>query len=129
MNHLLKEKGLLAVEVPNIGSSVARAAGINWELMAPKEHFYYFDTATLKRYLVESGFTIIKTQTFFWTTPDMLLRSIAATWKGPGAVLLKFIALLASSLSFIRFRVAPSFLSGDVVTVYAFKKGACNCPE
>lgn len=129
VNRLLKEKGLLAVEVPNIGSSVARGAGTNWELMAPKEHFYYFDAVTLQRYLEESGFTIIKTQTFFWTTPAMLLRTMAAAWKGPGRVLLMFIALLASSLSFIRFRVAPSFLPGDVITVYAVKRGACNCPE
>jgi 2-polyprenyl-3-methyl-5-hydroxy-6-metoxy-1,4-benzoquinol methylase len=129
VNHLLKEKGLLAVEVPNIGSSIARCAGTKWELMAPKEHFYYFDTATLQQYLEESGFTIIKTQTFFWTTPAMLLRAVAATWKSPGAVLIKFIAFLASSLSFIRFRVAPSFLSGDVITVYALKAGEFKRPE
>jgi 2-polyprenyl-3-methyl-5-hydroxy-6-metoxy-1,4-benzoquinol methylase len=126
VNCLLKEKGLLALEVPNIGSSAARGAGINWELMAPKEHFYYFDTVTLQQYLEESGFTIIKTQTFFWTTPAMLLRAVADTWKGPCRVLLKFLELLASSLSFIRFRVAPSFLLGDVITVYAVKRRAVS---
>ena len=79
VNSLLKDQGLLALEVPNIGSSAARIAGVNWELMSPKEHFYYFNPTTLRRYLEASGFTIITTQTFFWTTPAMLLRAVS--WR------------------------------------------------
>ena len=126
VNSLLKDQGLLALEVPNIGSSAARIAGVNWELMSPKEHFYYFNPTTLRRYLEASGFTIITTQTFFWTTPAMLLRAETATRKEPGGLFLKLIALLLSSLSFIRFRTAPSVIPGDVVTVYAVKNGLAN---
>lgn len=123
VNRLLKVNGLLAVEVPNIGSSAARVAGTNWELMAPKEHFYYFDSTTLQQYLEEAGFIVIRTQSFFWTTPAMLLQAVAAQGSGPVGVLLSFGAFLAKSLSFIRFRVLPSFLRGDVISMYAVKKG------
>lgn len=123
VNHLLKTNGLLAVEVPNIGSSAARVAGINWELMAPKEHFYYFNRASLQQYLEESGFSIVKTHSFVWTTPAMLLRDLAVSRRGAAGILLKIIALLASCLSLIRFQVLPSFLTGDVITIYAIKKG------
>jgi len=126
---LLKSKGLLALEVPNVGSSAARISGTEWELMSPKEHFYYFTPATLRRYLEEAGFSIVSTRTFFWTTPAMLLRARAERLKGPAALLLKTLAFLASGLSFIRFRNAPSTTPGDVVTVYAVKNGAGNRAE
>lgn len=121
---LLKDRGLLALEVPNIGSSAARVCGTDWELMSPKEHFYYFAPATLRRYLKEAGFSIVTTRTFFWTTPAMLLRALADKRKGSGGLLLKAVAFLASVFSFIRFRSAPKIIPGDVVTVYAVKNGA-----
>jgi len=126
VNGLLKDQGLLALEVPNIGSSAARISRSYWELMSPKEHFYYFPPVTLRRYLKEAGFTTVATQTFFWTTPAMLLRAMSEGRRGPVGLIVKFAALLASSLSFIRFRTAPSFIPGDVVTIYAVKNGAGN---
>ena len=126
---LLKDQGVLALEVPNIGSLAARISGTDWELMSPKEHFYYFTLATLRRYLEEAGFSIVTTRTFFWTTPAMLLRVLAEKRKGPGGMLLKVIAYVASGLSFIRFRTSLSIIPGDVVTVYAVKNWACDRAE
>jgi len=120
---LLKEDGLLAMEVPNIGSTVARMAGAHWELMAPKEHFYYFDAKTLKQYLEESGFKVIRMQTFIWTTPAMIFRAKAASRNGLSRFLLYSLVALAWCLSFIRFRNLPASITGDVLTVYAVKKG------
>lgn len=126
---LLKNRGLLALEVPNVGSTAARISGTDWELMSPKEHFYYFTPATLRRYLEAAGFSIVTTRTFFWTTPAMLLRALADKRKGPVGLLLKAIAFMATGLSFIRFRNAPSTIPGDVVTVYAVKNGAVDRAE
>ena len=123
VNGLLKKTGLLAVEVPNIRSLSARIAGVNWELMAPKEHFYYFNKSTIKRYLENSGFIIILVQSFYWTTPAMILRACTADRQGLCSRLLRSFAVMASSLSFFRFRTAPSMLPGDVITIYAVKKG------
>lgn len=120
---LLKPNGLLAVEVPNIGSLVARMAYVNWELMAPKEHFYYFDLTSIRQYLEKAGFNIIRMKTFFWTTPSMIFLTAATRQNGMKKRLAQFTGHLASILSFIRFRPAPSLFPGDVVTIYAEKKG------
>ncbi len=123
VNNLLKKNGMLALEVPNIGSLSAHIAGKNWELMAPKEHFYYFNKFTIKQYLKELGFVVISTQTFYWTTPAMILRAYAGTKKKPFNFSLRFFASMLSCLSFIRFYTAIPILSGDVLIVYAIKKG------
>ncbi len=122
VNGLLRRNGLLALEVPNIGSTAARIGGVNWELMAPEEHFYYFDEGTIRRYLKNSGFTIISIRSFYWTTPAMILRACAANRQGLNNLLLHYLAAIASSLSFFRFQAAPSVLPGDVFTIYAVKK-------
>jgi 2-polyprenyl-3-methyl-5-hydroxy-6-metoxy-1,4-benzoquinol methylase len=123
VNGLLKKNGLLAVEVPNIGSLSARAAGVKWELMAPKEHFYYFNENTIKRYLENSGFNVILIHSFYWTTPAMILRAYAGARRGLYSLIVRSLAAMASCMSFIRFRTAPSALPGDVLTIYAVKKG------
>jgi 2-polyprenyl-3-methyl-5-hydroxy-6-metoxy-1,4-benzoquinol methylase len=123
VNRLLKKNGLLALEVPNIGSQVARISGVNWELMAPKEHFYYFNETTIGRYIEMSGFNLVSMRTFYWTTPAMLLRAHAEKQQGAKNLLLRYLSVIASIWSFMRFRSAPSVFPGDVVTVYAVKKG------
>jgi len=124
VNRLLKINGLLAVEVPNIGSQVARISGVNWELMAPQEHFYYFNETTIGRYLEMAGFNLVSMRTFYWTTPAMLLRAHAKKQPGKIGLLLRCLSMIASTWSFMRFRSAPSLFPGDVVTVYAVKKRA-----
>lgn len=123
VNGLMKENGLMAVEVPNIGSPIARIAGTDWELMSPKEHFYFFNPSTIQRYLEESGFSVIRTQSFVWTTPSMLLRAASVKQRAPLRILFVLIAFLLVFFSFIRFRVLPPFFLGDVMTIYAIKKG------
>jgi 2-polyprenyl-3-methyl-5-hydroxy-6-metoxy-1,4-benzoquinol methylase len=118
---LLRNNGLLAVEVPNIGSPLARIAGEHWELMAPLEHFYYFNISTIKRYLTECGFTVLRMQTFYWTTPAMILRAYACKHKLLPNLLLRSSAKMASCLSFMRFQTAPPIVQGDALTVYAVK--------
>jgi len=123
VNRLLNKDGLLAVEVPNIGSRVARISGTNWELMAPKEHFYYFNETTIRRYIELSGFNLVGLRTFYWTTPAMLLGEHAKKQRGAKYFLLRCVSAIASMFSFMRFRSAPSVFPGDVVTIYAVKKG------
>jgi len=120
-NKLLKKNGLLAIEVPNIGSPLARIAGKHWELMAPLEHFYYFNRSTITRYLTECGFAVLRMQSSYWTTPPMILRGYANDCGLLFNVLLRSFAKIAACLTFIRFKTAPSILQGDTLTVYAIK--------
>ena len=115
VNKLLKINGLLALEIPNIGSRVARVAGVHWELMAPMEHFYYFNKSTIKRYLEECGFSVMRMKTFYWTTPAMILRAHAGSAKPLSNLLLRSFAKMVSCLSLTRFQTARSMLEGDVL--------------
>jgi hypothetical protein len=121
VNRLLKEDGLLAMEVPNIGSFMAGMAKTDWELMAPREHLSYFTVHTAERTLSEAGFTVLQHTTFFWTTPDMICRERARSTAGLQAMIWKFLTLLFLPLSFLRFMTMPCFIEGDVVTIYAVK--------
>ncbi len=118
---LLKKDGILALEVPNIGSFPARVSGLFWELMAPREHFYYFTQDTLTRLLQEEGFTITDARTFYWTTPSMFFRARATAARGLRAIIMNSLALALYPLSMMRFRMAPKFFPGDVLLVYARK--------
>jgi len=121
VNKLLKKDGLLVVEVPNIGSIAAKISLMNWELMAPKEHLFYFYPHTISRLLKETGFSIIKNQTYFWTTPAMIIKAKADSIKNKGNVVLKLIAFLCHVFSPLRFKVLPDSIKGDVITVFAIK--------
>ena len=121
VNLLLKEDGLLALEVPNIGSFMAGVAGTDWELMSPREHLSYFTVHTAERTLLEAGFTVLQRTTFFWTMPDMICRERARLTAGLRRMIWKFLTLLSLPLSFLRFMTMPRFIEGDVVTIYAVK--------
>lgn len=121
VNHLLKKDGLLVVEVPNIRSVAAKVSLINWELMAPKEHLFYFNPHTISRLLKETGFSLIKNQTYFWTTPAMVLKAKADSTKNNGNAFLKLIAFFCHVFSPVRFKVLPDFIKGDVITAFAVK--------
>lgn len=54
---LLKPGGVLVVNYPDIGSSIARALGRRW-LFLTSVHLYYFDRNTIARMLVTTGFRV-----------------------------------------------------------------------
>ncbi|MEW6667854.1 MAG: class I SAM-dependent methyltransferase [Thermodesulfobacteriota bacterium] len=118
---ILKEDGILAVEVPNIGSIAARIAGKHWELLAPREHFYYFNPQTLLRLLRLVGFIPLRQQSYFWTTPEMVLHSRVGGSPLLTKPLLRRFPLLLHPFSLLRFAVLPCLLIGDILTVYAAK--------
>jgi 2-polyprenyl-3-methyl-5-hydroxy-6-metoxy-1,4-benzoquinol methylase len=60
---LLKPGGVLAMDMPNIDSYNAEAAGPAWE-MYQKYHVYLFSPATITRLLERHAFEVIKTFTY-----------------------------------------------------------------
>jgi len=54
---LLVPGGVLALNVPNLDSLVARLLRSRWPLLLP-EHLYYFTPRSLSRLLAEAGFTL-----------------------------------------------------------------------
>lgn len=65
-NRILKDNGLLIVEVPNFGSLQAQLFGNKWFHLDSPRHLYHFDDKTLRKYLEKSGFRVIKSRNISW---------------------------------------------------------------
>ena len=57
--HLLRPGGILALNVPNIESVIARLMSSRWPLLLP-EHLYYFSPASLRLLLAQHGFSVLR---------------------------------------------------------------------
>lgn len=53
---ILKEDGLILIDVPNFGSLTAKLMGAKWPYILPREHFWHFTQDSLFRILDKSGF-------------------------------------------------------------------------
>jgi 2-polyprenyl-3-methyl-5-hydroxy-6-metoxy-1,4-benzoquinol methylase len=56
----LKPGGLLVVSTPNIDAASRYVLGIDWAVLSPLEHVYYFSESTLTRLLEATGFSKIR---------------------------------------------------------------------
>jgi 2-polyprenyl-3-methyl-5-hydroxy-6-metoxy-1,4-benzoquinol methylase len=64
VHRLLKDKGLLVINYPDIGSWVARVMGRSWVFLLDV-HLYYFTRATLRKLLEDAGFEIVRMRPHF----------------------------------------------------------------
>ncbi|MCP9485254.1 MAG: class I SAM-dependent methyltransferase [Gaiellaceae bacterium MAG52_C11] len=60
---LLVPGGILALEVPNIGSARARRDGDRWFNLVPEFHCWHFSPTTLRRFVEEAGFEVDRVDT------------------------------------------------------------------
>ncbi len=93
---LLKPGGLLVVNYPDIGSSIARVLGRRW-LFLTSVHLYYFDRRTMARMLETTGFTVERVRPHWQrleldyilfrgaTLSPLLSRTTRAAARGIGA--------------------------------------------
>ena len=63
-NRILKKGGLLVVNYPDLGSSIAKAMGKRWIFLL-SVHLYYFTPKTIKKILNMTGFRTVKTKMHF----------------------------------------------------------------
>jgi SAM-dependent methyltransferase len=81
---ILKNDGLMVIGVPNIGSIMAHLQGGKWPSLRPEEHIWQFTPATLKRLVVESGFTTLyfearENHTIIGWGPKAMLKRVIRT--------------------------------------------------
>ncbi|VVB50975.1 Ubiquinone biosynthesis O-methyltransferase [uncultured archaeon] len=84
IRRLLKPKGLLVIQTPNIGGLPSRLFGKNWEWITPPKHLTYFTPKTLARILEENGFTVEKTETVREDAHSLLLQTAFAALHATG---------------------------------------------
>lgn len=63
-NRVLKDRGVLVINYPNIGSLLARVAGSRWWFLL-SVHLYYFTHDSLRQYLEKTGFQVLKINRYF----------------------------------------------------------------
>jgi 2-polyprenyl-3-methyl-5-hydroxy-6-metoxy-1,4-benzoquinol methylase len=56
---LLEVDGIVALMVPNIESTFARAMGAKWHLLLPEEHLFYFSPKSVELILKKTAFELI----------------------------------------------------------------------
>ncbi|MDJ0976246.1 MAG: methyltransferase domain-containing protein [Planctomycetota bacterium] len=71
----LRQDGLLAVTVPDLGSWWARASGKRWPMITPWEHLTYYTRRTLTRMLHAAGYARVR---FHAARTPLSLRTLAA---------------------------------------------------
>jgi 2-polyprenyl-3-methyl-5-hydroxy-6-metoxy-1,4-benzoquinol methylase len=62
-HRILKDSGVLAVELPNIESKRSKKKGVHWDQLKPREHLYYFAPGTLRRSVEKAGFQVVRVST------------------------------------------------------------------
>lgn len=63
IHRILKKSGLIAIEVPNIGSRRFKKQRENWDQLKPYEHLYYFTPDVLGKMVKKAGFKIAEITT------------------------------------------------------------------
>lgn len=58
IHRILRPRGILVIEVPNIGSLSARLFGASWYLLAVPQHVNHFSPRTLTQMLESTGFVV-----------------------------------------------------------------------
>ena len=66
VNRILKDGGYLIVEVPNFGGFQASLFRNKWFHLDAPRHLYHFGHETLKKYLEDCGFEVVKSKNFSW---------------------------------------------------------------
>jgi 2-polyprenyl-3-methyl-5-hydroxy-6-metoxy-1,4-benzoquinol methylase len=74
--NLLKEDGILVIDVPNYHGTEARKNWNNWVGWQPPYHFYHFTPQTLKGLLAECGFRVVKKKDYHSETVKLALKRV-----------------------------------------------------
>jgi len=82
VRRILKDNGLVAIQLPNIESFLARLGREQWEWLTPPDHLYHFSPATLQAILKKAGFKVLKIKTE--EPSKIFINSILSRWTFTG---------------------------------------------
>jgi SAM-dependent methyltransferase len=102
VHRILKKDGLIVIQTGDINSIFAKLRGVNWDILTPEGHLYYFSKKTLRKMLEIAGFKIVKIITHGNITENKRIRNMVG-------------------YRYINWFVVKKLRLGDIMTVYAFK--------
>jgi 2-polyprenyl-3-methyl-5-hydroxy-6-metoxy-1,4-benzoquinol methylase len=93
-NRILKPGGMLVINYPDFGSTLAKLSGSRWWFLL-SNHLYYFTQKTMRKYLKKTGFKIERFSMHWQTLPLGYLTKIFSIYS-PG--LSRFTGLLLKKI-------------------------------
>jgi len=99
---ILKKDGLIVIHTGNINSIFAKLQGINWNMLTPSGHLYYFSPKTLRKMLELIGFKIVKRSTHGDITQNERIKNLIG-------------------YKYVNWFIVKKLKLGDTMTVYALK--------
>ncbi|MCK4348652.1 MAG: class I SAM-dependent methyltransferase [Thermoplasmatales archaeon] len=99
---ILKKKGLIAIQTGDINSIFAKLQGVNWRLLTPEGHLYYFSPKTLRKMLELTGFEIVKRTTHGDITQNERIKNLIG-------------------YKYVNWFIVKKLGLGDIMTIYALK--------
>lgn len=101
-HRILKKDGLIVITTGNINSIFAKLQGVNWSILSPGGHLYYFSPKTLRKMLDITGFSIIKRSTQGSITQNERIKNMVG-------------------YKYVNWFIVNKLRLGDTMTVYALK--------
>ena len=99
---ILKKDGLIVIQTGNITSIFAKLQGVNWSLLTPEGHLYYFSPKTLRKMLELTGFEIVKKSTHGDITQNERIKNLIG-------------------YKYVNWFIVKKLRLGDIMTAYALK--------
>ncbi len=130
IKELLIDKGVLALQIPNIKSLSARVAREKWPWISTPDHLFHFSPKTIKAILEKAGYKILKLKT--WVNYKDFINNLFNIFyiKKPGFAYWNTLILRLAQLSSIILSpllipfvfLISKLLLGDLIVIYATKK-------
>lgn len=70
VHRILKPGGSVLLTTPNVNSMMLPLLGVDWSVLSPAEHLFYFTEQTMGQMLQQAGFHAVQ---FFWRLPQQTI--------------------------------------------------------
>jgi len=126
LNYILKSKGILIIQVPNLTSIMSKLTKDDWDWLCLPDHVFHFDSKTICKTLENHSFNIIKVITWqpyrdFVENIRGVIKKRITTWLSLNKIIAKLSYLPLSVIWFYLFLTRKYNKSGGLILIIAQK--------